>query len=835
MIDTTSSPAPAPAVCQGAEVMSMYSGHDPRPRRSCTLPELMDAIRSGGSPVPAARARMPDGTPLVIPAGTLADRVAAIRACQDPALGKMLKGSLPGVTPAGIFHPKRGLEHWQSVSGLIMLDIDHLDDGALESLARHVPDAAWVTAAWRTASGRGLRILVKVDPATLLHGDRPDPNRYTAAWTTLAQWAHDTWGIDADEAAKDASRLSYLSHDPEAFYRTDAACFDWTAYSPKPATGPTPASVADDEQDDAGARFLAAIRPSVRPRRLPPVESREQRALTYVRHMPPSIQGQHGSAALMAVLRVIIDGFALRDHPDAYWRVIEAWNQACAKPPWSRKELEHGVRNILKTPAQDFGWLVSDERARTPCQGFVSLEAAAAQGDEQAKAALDAVQPFRKDERDGLRQGVSTAAVASLLRALRFCHVRYNRAAGRYELVTEQGWRELDDAALRALKERFELLFASSVAKDTFETAVLLIADANPADPLRDWLSRLEWDGIERIQRFAEALHATLPCQVAALRAWLLGAAQRGLLEDGQECELQYALFLIGHEGCHKSTFVRAISGGIEPATLRQWGDQRPELADALRAAADRIEAWIRQAGGVRRYADLKLDPSSKDAYVTISGVWIGEISESVGFTRHDADAWKQFMSCSADRYRPPYGRTAVTVPRRCAFVFTSNHDEALRGERGERRYVPIVIPDGATIDTAWIAAHADQLWAEAVARVRRGERPVLDRDTLRALAALRQDVRQRSVWDEALDAYTDQHPEAIDAWRAQGTALGDLVQALAACLPGALGMPDRRPLTTPELAALKATLRARGWHEDRQRRQDGTRPRLWYPPTNGC
>jgi predicted P-loop ATPase len=110
----------------------------------------------------------------------------------------------------------------------------------------------------------------------------------------------------------------------------------------------------------------------------------------------------------------------------------------------------------------------------------------------------------------------------------------------------------------------------------------------------------------------------------------------------------------------------------------------------------------------------------SKDAALQIRGVWIVEISELDSLVRSEIASIKAFMSRSADRFRPPFGKRVVECPRQCVFAGTVNHTEYLRDETGARRFWPVLC---GSIDIEALARDRDQLWAEATHRYSSGEK----------------------------------------------------------------------------------------------------------------
>ncbi len=85
------------------------------------------------------------------------------------------------------------------------------------------------------------------------------------------------------------------------------------------------------------------------------------------------------------------------------------------------------------------------------------------------------------------------------------------------------------------------------------------------------------------------------------------------------------------------------------------------------------------------------------------------------GITRVDVNKLKVFASKTFDRARPAYGRARIDRPRRCIFVGTTNDEEYLRDDTGNRRFWPVKVPDGFLIDLDGFREIRDQLWAEAV------------------------------------------------------------------------------------------------------------------------
>jgi predicted P-loop ATPase len=102
-------------------------------------------------------------------------------------------------------------------------------------------------------------------------------------------------------------------------------------------------------------------------------------------------------------------------------------------------------------------------------------------------------------------------------------------------------------------------------------------------------------------------------------------------------------------------------------------------------------------------------------------GVWIIEIAELDTMSRAEVSAIKAFMSRTHDRFRPPYGKRLVDLPRQCVFAGSINPEGGyLKDATGGRRFWPVVC---GQIDIDALARDRDQLWAEARDRFREASR----------------------------------------------------------------------------------------------------------------
>ena len=109
-------------------------------------------------------------------------------------------------------------------------------------------------------------------------------------------------------------------------------------------------------------------------------------------------------------------------------------------------------------------------------------------------------------------------------------------------------------------------------------------------------------------------------------------------------------------------------------------------------------------------------DPHNKDSNIQVTTKWITELGEIGSTMRKDTDMLKAFISSSTDEYRAPYGRTAITYPRRTSFCGSTNDKQFLIDETGNRRFWTIELDNTKHIDIngpTFKEFNVLQLWAE--------------------------------------------------------------------------------------------------------------------------
>ena len=172
-----------------------------KPAKQCTADQLVMAVRDGS----------------MVGLGDWRDAVASVREANQKEDREERKATLPYTTPNGAFR-KRGLDGLIEFSDVLFLDIDNVGtSNDLYAAKASIASNAFVLGVWLSASGSGLHALVKVA------GRRSNEDNH-AAYRAAQELLHE----DIDPSCKDASRATYLSHDPDAYHNPAAEPMPWT-------------------------------------------------------------------------------------------------------------------------------------------------------------------------------------------------------------------------------------------------------------------------------------------------------------------------------------------------------------------------------------------------------------------------------------------------------------------------------------------------------------------------------------------------------------------------------------------------------------------------------
>lgn len=134
---------------------------------------------------------------------------------------RSLKMNQPAFVPSVCLEGGRSDRHITGYSGVIMCDVDGLEGDKLYRAMHQVRSDKHTFVAHYTLSGRGIRILVRVDGSvTKLN--------FLSIWKRVNAYYADLLGVPMDLQCKNATRMSVICYDPDILYRPDAGLFSIT-------------------------------------------------------------------------------------------------------------------------------------------------------------------------------------------------------------------------------------------------------------------------------------------------------------------------------------------------------------------------------------------------------------------------------------------------------------------------------------------------------------------------------------------------------------------------------------------------------------------------------
>ena len=329
-----------------------------------------------------------------------------------------------------------------------------------------------------------------------------------------------------------------------------------------------------------------------------------------------------------------------------------------------------------------------------------------------------------ENEKNNRRQSSSSLSSSSsesaslMLRMEEFVaehyEVRYNRLSQQYELTcrgTEQWLRLDDEVCCRLLMEmnRVGIIVAKSYLVRTVVQGSTL---AQMYHPVCSYLEKLpEWDGVGHI----EALFRRVTDDerlLAWLRKWFLAMVAQVMGRMGTYGNSVCPILISARQGWGKSLFAKMLV----PPQLRVF------YTDTFNLAQE--DACLRRM----------------TAYMLVN------VDEVDRFKETRMATFKNLVQLSAVSMKRAYRSQMEERERMASFIATSNRRYLLHDESGSRRFICVELAHPIDVDTP---IDYDQLYAEAVAALDRGERCWFDEQETRLLEAHNADYSaRRGAWD---------------------------------------------------------------------------------------
>lgn len=257
--------------------------------------------------------------------------------------------------------------------------------------------------------------------------------------------------------------------------------------------------------------------------------------------------------------------------------------------------------------------------------------------------------------------------------------IRYDIFTGDYEIFIDNEWTQFNDGITIDIQTKISILFPSFalVSQKMVEAGMIKSARDNSYNSALDYITSIEWDKKNRIDAWLSSAFNVENDEYhkKAGSNWLKGLVKR-VISPG--CKFDFVLVLEGEQGLGKSTALQIL------------GDK-----------------W---------YVETTMAVDNKDFFMQLRKKMIVEFSEGEVLSKTEVKKMKAIITTQIDTYRPPYERFTIDVPRHCVFAMTTNQDEYLKDETGNRRWLPVACI--GEINNNWLRENKDQLLAEAYYRV---------------------------------------------------------------------------------------------------------------------
>lgn len=237
-------------------------------------------------------------------------------------------------------------------------------------------------------------------------------------------------------------------------------------------------------------------------------------------------------------------------------------------------------------------------------------------------------------------------------------------------------WRALGDNDYTLLQIHLERTVGfEPISIDLLRRAAYAVAYENAFDSAQLWLTGLKWDGVPRVDTFmARYMKADPDAYSRAVSLYLWTALAGRVMTPGIKADMMP--IFVGAQGTYKSSTVESFAPKPEFFCKISFAENDDNLSRKMR------------------------------------GRLVAEVPElSALGTKKDMDAIKDFVSSSHETWVPKWKEHPTTFARRVVFIATTNNQELLADETGNRRWLPIAV---GIADIETVRQDRDQLWAEA-------------------------------------------------------------------------------------------------------------------------
>lgn len=238
----------------------------------------------------------------------------------------------------------------------------------------------------------------------------------------------------------------------------------------------------------------------------------------------------------------------------------------------------------------------------------------------------------------------------------------------------------LQDSDYMSMCIYIEETYGVTVSDERLRKILIANIQSKAINPPKEYLNSLTWDGVNRIDTLLIDYFGADDTEYTRMvtRKWLCGAVARIFVPG---IKFDYMLVLIGDQGVGKSTFFKKLAK----------------------------DKW---------FTDSIQEVEGNQAIEKIIGSWIIEFGELQAFSKAESKAIKRFVSATEDKTRLAFERSTGYYKRQCVFAGTTNNEEFLKDDTGNRRFWPVNFKGKKVrgiLESDKFEKSIDQIWAEAV------------------------------------------------------------------------------------------------------------------------
>ena len=333
---------------------------------------------------------------------------------------------------------------------------------------------------------------------------------------------------------------------------------------------------------------------------------------------------------------------------------------------------------------------------------------------------------------------------------------------------------------LATLTSHYSCQFGLYIPKERLADHVEYLATRNQYCPIQRYLKRVQFAGdYPKWDRLGlELLGIDGPLATQVLQRFLIGSVARAF---NPGCAMDWMPVLVGEQGAGKSQFAAHLAP--------------PELFAEMPASLPKLQA---------------------EPY-RLHVAWVLELPEvDALFKSNMREEFKNLISTRTDVVRRPYDRYPTSLKRKFCFIGTTNTKTFLNDPTGNRRFIPLQLPEGEEVPWRKLDGIRDQLWATALKHYRSNVRYVYHSGEIKEINDYLVQFKEEDAWIEQISAYIDDYEEV---------SINEILIHLGI---------DPKNQTTTHTKRASAILTELGWANNGKRRKVGkSKIRVWEAPAH--